>query len=509
MSLRKLSETLNTLERKVLPVLKQADELNEIVLRTGLKQIEVMRALQWLENKKLVELSTESHPIIELDENGRRYLNMGLPEKRFLEALRHERMGLDQIASKARLERPEINVCIGLLKKKAAIDIAEGMQISITPEGKKLLDKEMLEEKLLKKISENKMGPDELAPEERFAFDQLKKRKQMIKVEEKKTRTARLLEDGKKVIRMRPDEDSIDALTPKLLKTGEWKDKRFRRYDVSINVPAIQAGKRHFINQALDYVKTIWLELGFKEMQGSMVQTSFWNFDALFTAQDHPVRDMHDTFFIGKPKTGKLPSQKIVQNVKKAHEKGTAGSKGWNYSWDPKEAMKNVLRTHTTCLSAKTISELKKDDLPAKFFSVGKCFRNETLDHSHLFEFDQVEGIVVDENANFRNLIGYLKDFFRKMGFPDARVRPAYFPYTEPSAEIDVYDPERKEWIELGGCGIFRPEVVEPLLGKDVPVLAWGMGFARLVLRYYKIKDIRDLNRNDISQLREMKVWLR
>jgi phenylalanyl-tRNA synthetase alpha chain len=160
-------------------------------------------------------------------------------------------------------------------------------------------------------------------------------------------------------------------------------------------------------------------------------------------------------------------------------------------------------------LSARTLAGLKKEDLPAKFFALGKCFRNETLDWSHLFEFNQFEGIVVDPNANFRHLLGYLKAFFKKMGYEKARFRPAYFPYTELSIEIDVFHPLRKEWIELGGSGIFRPEVVKPLLGIDVPVLAWGPGFDRIILEFFKINDIRELYRNDLKQLREIKDWMR
>ena len=169
----------------------------------------------------------------------------------------------------------------------------------------------------------------------------------------------------------------------------------------------------------------------------------------------------------------------------------------------------NVLRTHTTVLSARELSKLKKEDLPAKFFSVGKCFRNESLDWSHLFELVQVEGIVVDENVNFSNLLAYLKEFFGKMGFEQIRVRPAYFPYTEPSVEVDVFHPIKKKWIELGGAGIFRPEVVKPLMGFDCPVLAWGLGLERTVSDYYNISDIREIYKNDLKQTRNMKAWLK
>jgi phenylalanyl-tRNA synthetase alpha chain len=242
-------------------------------------------------------------------------------------------------------------------------------------------------------------------------------------------------------------------------------------------------------------------------MKGEIAQSSFWVFDALFTAQDHPVREMQDTFFINKK--AELPDKKIVSKVKEAHEKGVNGSKGWQYEWNEEEAKKMVLRTHTTCLSSQTLSKLKKEDLPAKFFAVGKCFRNETLDWNHGFEFNQTEGIVIDENANLRNLLGYLKQFANKMGFKKVRFRPSYFPYTEPSVEGDVWNEERKQWIEVFAAGIFRPEVTEPLLGKPIPVLAWGPGFDRMIMNIFEIKDIRDLYKNNLSQLRKTKFLIK
>ncbi|MBS3094081.1 phenylalanine--tRNA ligase subunit alpha, partial [Candidatus Pacearchaeota archaeon] len=198
--------------------------------------------------------------------------------------------------------------------------------------------------------------------------------------------------------------------------------------------------KRHFVNQASDYARRVWMDMGFKEMTGDVIQSSFWVFDALFTPQDHPVREMQDTFFINEK--AELPDKKIVNAVKKSHESGIDGSTGWGYSWNDEEAKKIVLRTHTTCLSAQTLATLKEKNLPAKFFALGKNFRNETVDWSHGFEFNQTEGIVVDENANFRHLLGYLKQFFQKMGYEKIRFRPAYFAYTEPSVEIDIFHPE-------------------------------------------------------------------
>ncbi|MCL6500818.1 MAG: phenylalanine--tRNA ligase subunit alpha [Candidatus Pacearchaeota archaeon] len=318
---------------------------------------------------------------------------------------------------------------------------------------------------------------------------------------------------GKRVVEELPNfkKELIEQITPEMIKKETWRGKYFRKYDLRSKAPRIYGGKRHFVSQAVDYARKIWTDMGFEEMRGDLCQTAFWNFDALFTAQDHPVREMQDTFYLAGIK-GKLPDKKIVNRVREAHEKGVNGSKGWQYKWNEDEAKRIVLRTHTTCLSAITLAKLgsvKNKIKKGKFFAIGRCFRNETLDWSHGFEFNQTEGIVIDKDANFRHLLGYLKKFYEKMGFEKIRFAPAYFPYTEPSVEMAVYVPERKVWLELGGAGILRPEVVVPLLGEWVPVLAWGPGFDRMLLDYYDIKDMREIYTNDINQLRKIKFWLR
>ncbi|MDP7323742.1 MAG: phenylalanine--tRNA ligase subunit alpha, partial [Candidatus Woesearchaeota archaeon] len=250
-------------------------------------------------------------------------------------------------------------------------------------------------------------------------------------------------------------------------------------------------------------------EMGFEEQRGDLVQTAFWDLDALYVPQDHPARQMQDTFYLKDPEFGKLPKE-IVKKVKAAHMNGgTTGSKGYGTDWSEEEAKRNLLITHDTFLSGRVLAGLNKDDLPKKTFQIMKVFRNEVLDWKHLFEFYQIGGIVIDEHANFRNLLGYLKQFFKKMGYEDVRLRPAHFPYTEPSCEIEVFHPGKKQWIELGGSGVFRPELVKPLLGIDVPVLAWGLGLERILTDYYGIKDSRDFYKNDIKQLKEFKMFMK
>jgi len=505
-------ESLSPIERKVLPVLgKDSLGLDKISKNAEVDKTTAMRAVEFLKNKKLIESDEKTSKIVQAGVNGLFYLKKQLPERRLLNKLAEKKIILvHEVKHSCNLNDNEAKVAIGVLKKKALIEVKNG-RVMFTG-NKAEITKKMFEELFLESLP---LKLDELKDKDKLALENLKSRKDIIEILEEKKVFVKLTKLGEKISKMDLKSDLIESLTPKILKGNSWKGKKFRRYDLQTSGRRVYGGKRHFVNQATDYAKKIWLEMGFKEMTGNLVQTGFWNFDALFTAQDHPVREEQDTFFIKNIK-GKLPDDKIVKEVKKAHEgdveMASGISKGWLASWQEEEAKKVLLRTHTTCLSVQTLNKIAdevNEGKSAKYFALGKCFRNETVDWSHGFEFNQTEGIVVDENATFRQLLGYLVEFFKKMGYEKIRIRPGYFPYTEPSLEIDVFHPEKKKWIELGGAGMFRPEVTVPMFGKHIPVLAWGPGFDRTIMEYFKIKDLRDMYKNDLNKLREGRVWLR
>ncbi len=498
--IKQVLESLSPNERKILSFLKERS-INKISEKSNLDKTSVLRALEFLSNKKILSLKQEKKQIVGLDIHGIQYKKTGLPERKLLNLLSEKKsLSLDEAKKLSKLSDNEFKAALGALKGKALINLVKG-KIILQARHEEIV-KKSLEEQFIESLP---LELNILKDEQKFAFQNLKKRKKIIVLEEKKDFFVELTKLGEEII-SQPDkfaENLIEKLTPEMIKKSSWKGKKFRRYDITSPLPKISGGKRHFVNQATEQARKIWLELGFKEMTGDLIQSSFWVFDSLFTPQDHPARDEQDTFFIDKQL--ELPDKKIVQEVKKAHEKGIEGSKGWQYNWEEKEAKKAVLRTHTTCLSAQTLASLKKEEMPGKFFAIGKCFRNETIDASHLFEFNQTEGIVVDKNANFKHLLGYLKAFLNKMGFEKIRFRPHFFPYTEPSVEADVYDEKTGKWVEILGAGIFRPELTSPLLGEVIPVLAWGMGFDRMVMQNYNIEDIRDLYKGDINQLRKIK----
>lgn len=509
--MKNLIASLHPLERKVVPFLKEGASFEDIANDANMQEIEVMRALQWLSNKEVLTIKEEIVELISLDKNGLLFQKKGLPEIRFLKAIQKKEHSSQELVSTGQISNDEINVCIGQLKQKQAIDVKKDKDLifSITKNGEKLLENKSDDELFLEKTFP--LNKSELTNDEKKVFENLLKRKEIIKFDVKKKKTVHLKKLGQDLIKEDISKiEVVDKITSKILKEKSWENKEFRPYDVKINVPKIDYGKRHFVNQSILYMKKIWTDLGFVEMKGGFVQTSFKDLDCLFVPQDHPARTMQDTFYLKDPRNGKLPNW--FTKVKDVHENGAdTGSIGWGGVWSKEIAEENLLRTHTTVLSAEYLKKINLGEykMPAKFFSVNKVFRNEALDWKHLFEFNQVEGIVIDPNANVSHLKGYLREFFGKMGFTDVRMRPAHFPYTEPSFEVDVYDPKRKTWIELGGAGIFRPEVTKTLIGIEVPVLAWGLGMERIIVAYYELTDLRDLYKNDLKQLRRMKAWMR
>jgi len=507
-----LVESLSPMERAVLPVLtKDKLVVGGVAESSGLDKTTALRAFGLLEKKGLIEVESSEIRRVDLGILGVNYLKKELPERMLLNKLVEKgSILIGEIRNVTGLNENEAKVAFGVLKKKAVIEIDKGKLNLIVSNSE--VAKKMVEELFMEKLPMNVSDVRDL---DALALATLKKRKEIVEVVDEKKVEARLTDLGLKISKMDLDEEMLEALTPKMLKGSGWKGKKFRRYDLNAPVPRLYGGKRHFVNQATDYAKSIWLEMGFQEMKGNMVQSGFWVFDALFTAQDHPVRDMQDTFYL-KGLKGKIPEKAgkklncVLSNVCKAHEGGVDGSKGWQCKWDEEDAKKVLLRTHTTALSAKKIMEVgktMKEGDSFKFFALGKCFRNETVDWSHGFEFNQTEGIVIDENANFRQLLGYLKQFFAKMGYEKLRWRPAYFAYTEPSLEIDVWHEGKQKWLELGGAGMFRPEVTIPMFGKHVPVLAWGPGFDRVIMNFFGIDDLREMYKNDVSKLREMRFW--
>jgi len=506
-----IAETLQDAEVAILNALKKSKKANIVQLEklTGLKADVLSRAALWLQNKGLIKVKEEPANVVVLDRLGEEYVLKGLPEKAFIQAISNTALSLDEIAKNANLDKQEIKFCIGYAKQKGWIEFKPDKKITLTDAGKTYLKEKTLEEKFLEKLSKEKeLEIAKLLPEEQHAFQALKKRKEIVKEIPRKIRDYIITDLGLSVAeKLKKMPALAGVLTPEMIKTGSWKNKKFRRYDVSAPVPKIYIGKKQPYRAFLDEVKAELVAMGFEEMTGPLVETAFFNNDALFMPQDHPARGIHDIYFVKEPKYGNLsPYKKFLNKIAEVQEKGGYESTGWQVPFSKQESARLLLRSQGTALSARMLMSPNLK-IPGKYFAIARIYRPEKLDATHLTEFNQMEGIVLGKDVNFRQLLNLLADFAKKVAHTDKiKFTPiAYFPFTEPSVTAYMKNPANNKWMEVMPGGVFRPEVTKPL-GVEVPVLAWGIGIDRLFMIREGITDIRQLFSSDLSYLREAKV---
>ncbi|MFL2941772.1 MAG: phenylalanine--tRNA ligase subunit alpha [Candidatus Poseidoniales archaeon] len=482
---------LSNNELKLLQALKKSNlSPGEASLESGLGDKEVMSAASWLRSKGLVDIIEDSKTLFSTNDEGKKYAEQGLPERRAAEWLNQSG---EALINELPLDEDEKKVVIGWLKRKNFAELEK------TDDGLKLIPTgnldETPDEPLLVLLDRKSLAEEEMDKE---GLSLLKGR-QLLKNQDEVSRTFSLTDEGKKFNLDDIGADLVGEVTPEMLQAGTWKEKQFQRYSTDTNVEPIDYATLHPLTRFTEEIRSIFLQMGFTEIEGDYVESAFWNMDVLFIPQDHPARELQDTFYLSEPASFMISDKELLDVVSEIHENGgDTGSAGWGSSWSRETAQQALLRTHTTVGTIRYLSD--NPDPPVRVFSVGRVFRREALDSTHLPEFTQVEGIIVEPNANFGMLIGVLKEFYRRMGFDDVRVRPAYFPYTEPSLEVEVRFGDR--WLELGGAGIFRPEVTAPF-GIECPVLAWGLGLERLAMLRLGIKDIRMLYQSDIQWLKE------
>jgi phenylalanyl-tRNA synthetase alpha chain len=501
MDVDKTIKELSLNEKKVLLVLKKLHGKGspEDIFKNGQfsQDVEVSNAASWLQSKKLVTMDNHIKTVYSLGKEGKRFVEKGLPEKRALKLLSDRKGTITLRDLSTVLESDEISIAIGWLKTNgwASIRKEKDTIIEMTDKGKGALSDVTDEEKLLRLLHEH--------PEQEIEKDSIKplsSRKNVIKEKELITSTIILTEHGKKVVDTGFEiQEEISQVTSAVIKNSEWKQKTIRPYDIHAFAPAIYGGKPHPLVKLITEIRQIFVEMGFQEIQGDFVESCFWNMDVLFIPQDHPAREMQDTFYCKLPAKLPIQEKQLLEEIARVHENGgSTGSTGWGYKFSKTEGERALLRTHTTVNTIRYLYSHPKP--PCKVFSLERVFRKEDIDTTHLPEFYQIEGIIYEENANFRQLIGILKEFYRRMGFEKIRFRPGYFPYTEPSMEVEVF--WNGKWMELGGSGIFRPEVTEPI-GVKNPVLAWGLGLERLAMLRYNLSDIRSLYISDLDWLRK------
>ncbi len=412
----------------------------------------------------------------ELTQEGREYLKKGLPEKQLVDILNKQSlksMPFDDA------KKSIANFYIALqwaLKNKWAKSYGKDLVLAKYPT-------EIPEQHALEKIDKGEEVDQSL-------INVLLQRKLIKKI---------VTSEADKLVGK-----EVTNLSPQLLKSGLWRRVKFQKYDVNIPVSKVYPGKLHPYRQVIEEVREKLIGLGFVEAKGPLVELNFWDLDALFVPNDHPARSIHDIFIIKEPKEGKVLDKDLWKRVEETHKKGwITGSRGWG-NWSFELARKLVLRSQTTAVSARVLSKLKRDDLPHKMFIIDRNFRPDVVDAKHAIDFDMCEGIVVGEGLTFRHLLGYLEEIVKTVGAEKVRFKPSYFPFTEPSVE-GVALIKDLGWVEIGGAGIFRPEVTLPL-GVEVPVLAWGLGVGRLAMIKLGISDMRYLYSDSLDWLRNKEM---
>jgi len=513
---------LTATEKRVLLALKEEKkecDQRSLSEKTDINEDAVMQTAFMLAQKGLCEIKEEKKFYYRLTEEGEEYAEKGLPERKGLNSFPIPLREFKTLFP----DEKEANIATNwsLRKDYARIEEKDGEKILMPTGNTSWVPPEVPKDKYPNvDVHEEilQIARDEGVIEENTSLSKVKKiipeienssTKRLLRdligrnLSESESHTERkimLTEAGKEVLSQGiAIEEEIAQLTPELIRTGSWKGRKFKQYDVNLPSKETFPAKIHPYQRILDRMRRIFTEMGFTEIKGELVQSAFWNFDALFVPQDHPARDMQDTFYLAAKKPIEA-SEGLIRNVKQMHEHGgSLNSTGWGGEWRKELGEELLLRTHTTAI---TLSYLASHpEPPVKVFCIDRVYRRETIDATHIPEFDQLEGIVMDRGVTFSNLLGLLATFYKKMGSPSIRFRPGYFPYTEPSVEVEVYMPERG-WLELGGAGVFREEVTNPI-GVKYPVLAWGLGIGRLAMISLGLTDIRDLYQSDMDWLRK------
>lgn len=505
---------LRVQEQQLLSALKKQSgkaSVEQLIDSCSLPDAAIMRNALTLQEKNLLTIHAETKNIIKLTSEGKSYAEDGLPERKLI--LATAELGgsadLKKAAEKAGLQQQFVQIALGwVIRKKWAILSSQTGTLNIS---EKLLHEMVIpegcDETLLKHLcSKEQEALDDLSSDLKAAAEQLKKRK-LVVIEPKTTRVLQITPEGEAALAEgKTAMQEVTQLTPELVITGKWRTTKLQKYNIEAPVAKTWLGKKHPYLSFLDELRAKLVTLGFQEMTGTSVETSFFNFDALNVPQDHPAREASDVYYVKKPEYGDVSQhEKAVEHVKETHENGwKTGSTGWGYKYSLLTAQRLVLRAHGTCLSARTL-ESKNLEIPSKYFSIARVYRPEVVDRTHLSEFNQVEGIIVDPDLTLKDLLGVLGKFALEIAGADkVRFKPDYFPFTEPSVELSAFK-EGYGWVEFGGSGIFRPEVTLPL-GVKVPVIAWGLGVDRLFMMRNRIDDIRMIFSQDLDWLRKKQV---
>lgn len=513
MDVQSLIKSLHPLEVKVLRRYAVSDEvgIEKVEKDLGFKAGQANQALSWLLAKGFAaESGRVPRVLYELTETGQEQAAKGSPEERMIDAVRQGGPApLPELCAKLGLEQKDLGSAFGTLSKEGIFGMDGDKRVVLVSVDGSRMGRILMVRSLLEraKAAGGLLADEALAPAEREVMAGISKKRgaqgspfRLVEREDVTYKiTAAGAEAAKALDAAGVSGEEIGSLTPEMLARGTWKKGGFRPYNIALQPARLLPGRKNPYGDFLRSVKDKLVSLGFEEFDGSLVETEFWNSDALFMPQFHAARDIHDAYYIQEPTHAKSIEEPFFSKVAAAHKDGgDTGSRGWNYEFDRDFTRRLILRSQGTVLSAR---QLHKAKVPGKYFGIARCFRYDQVDATHLSDFYQTEGIVLGEEVNLKTLLGFLEMFAVEVaGATDVKYVPGYFPFTEPSVEVHIKHPVLG-WFELGGSGIFRPEVTEPM-GVKVPVLAWGLGIDRMALMALKLNDLRELFSGDIEQVR-------
>lgn len=471
---------------------KRSSDPEDLQSTLNLSRDSVLWAVENLNRQGFLKISKDYQKSAKLSEEGRKYLKQ-FPEEALV-------LSLYKNGGKSSLSGIKNQIGLIWAKKNEWLSIEKG-QLVLTEKGRQLaLGKTSYTSRdLLNRLANSApKDAESIISDYNSIVAELRKRN-LIEILEKGNVTKIEITDKGTSAVLSESNEGVGALTREIIVGRKWEKEKLRAYDINANSEELYPARLHPMHEFIDTIRNSWFNMGFTEVSGPIIESAFWNFDALFSPQDHPTREMQDTFFLKNPSKIGIEDLALLGRVKRMH------TKNWKETWKENVAQQALLRTHTTSVSARYINKFANNvqsNYPAKLFSVGKVFRNESIDYKHLAELYQIDGIIIGNSLTFSNLIYTLKEFYSQLGMDNLIIKPSYFPFVEPGLEIYYYDEKKNDAIELCGGGIIRKEITKAM-GTNKTVLAWGGGLERLMFNVLGISSLTELYKNDLGWLRK------
>lgn len=490
-----MSLILNASQKKVLnQVSRKLRSIDEIQSAVDIPFEKVQSILGYFISAELVDRQQQIELIHKLSPEGKQYLENKLPEEELIDLVKRNINSISKVKEEL-TDKKVFDIAVNWAKRNKWIKIDRGN-----------IELDANLENISKKVKDLRDALEKPDEKQADILKELKERNLIIEKEKKADLYKLKASVSDKRLNELLTSNIKTSVTPADLLSGSWKEYQYKKYNVDTPTEKIAFGRRSVYLEFLNTIREGLLALGFEEFDSPIVDLEFYNCDLLFMPQDHVARGIHDLFFVDSKERGAIENRSLLERVSAVHLDGAGtGSTGWNYKFDEKKSSNLILRSQTTAVSAHTLEELMTRPEPMKMFCLGKCFRPDTIDRTHSFEFWQCEGIICGDNLSIKHLFGILTEICHMVGVKEIKFMPGYFPFTEPSVSGFIKHP-KLGWIEALPGGIFRPELLYPYNYKKT-VLAYGIGVTRLAMTALGIDDIREVYSSDIELLKNLPLY--